>query len=59
MTEKEKIEKSLDALKKGIESLPSGNLKEDAEGAVHFLSRILGGGPQPMIWQCPGSYRID
>ncbi len=53
MSQKQKIEKSLDTLRKGIESLPSGDLKEDAEGAVSFLSRILGGGPQPLIISCP------
>ncbi len=54
MSQKQKIERSLDALRKGIESLPSGDLKEDAEGAVSFLSRILGGCPQPLIISCPG-----
>ncbi len=58
MSQKQKIEKSLDALRKGIESLPSGNLKEEAEGAVNFLSRILGGGPKPLIMECPGSIWI-
>ncbi len=52
MSQKRKIKKSLEALKEGIESLPSGDLKENAEGALHFLSRILGGGPQPTVMEC-------
>ncbi len=60
MSQKQKIEKSLDALRKGIESLPSGDLKDDAEGAVNFLSRVLGRGPQPLFMECPGgTYRIE
>ncbi len=61
MSEKEKIEKSLDALKKGVESLPSGNLKDDAEGAIRFLSQVLGGGgnPTPQIGSCFGALVIQ
>ncbi len=54
MSKKEKIEKSLIALKKSIESLPDGDLKEDAEGAIKFLSQVVGGAPVPYVISCFG-----
>lgn len=55
MSKDEKIRKSIDVLKNGINSLPEGELREDLEGAVNFLSRIFGGGenPIPKIIRCP------
>ncbi len=59
MSKKEKIEKSLDVLRKSIASMPSGDLKEDSEGALKFLSHVLGGNPSPTVISCQGQYIVE
>lgn len=48
------VKKCLEELKEAIKSLPSGNLKKRAEGALNYLSRTFKGEPQPLKGiRCP------
>jgi len=48
------VQKCLEVLKEAAKSMPAGDLKERAEGAIGYLSRTFKGEPQPRkgIW-CP------
>jgi hypothetical protein len=41
------VKKSLEELKSAVKSLPAGDLKKSAEGAIDYLSRTFQGKPQP------------
>jgi len=46
--------KCLEGLKEAVKSLPEGDLKERAEGALEYLTRTFAGVPQPReIIACP------
>lgn len=46
--------KCLEILKAAVESLPEGDLKNNAEGAVDYLDRTAKGEPQPLEGKlCP------
>ena len=49
------VQKSLEELSAAIKSLPAGEKKERAEGAVSYLSATFKGKPQPGKGRtCPG-----
>ena len=49
------VEKCLEELTAAVNSLPAGDLKERAEGAIQYLSRTFKGEPQPRGGgACPG-----
>lgn len=49
------VQKSLEALKAAVKSLPAGDLKKRAEGAVRYLSSTFKGERQPGGGiSCPG-----
>jgi hypothetical protein len=49
----------LKELKEAVKSMPEGNLKERAQGAVGYLSRTFKGEPQPAQGaRCPGPKKI-
>jgi hypothetical protein len=41
------VKKSLEELKAAVKSMPEGNLKERAEGAIDYLSNTFKGKAQP------------
>lgn len=41
------VQKCLEELKNAIKTLPPGDLKKRAEGAIDYLSRTFKGEPQP------------
>jgi len=46
-------------LKKAVQSMPEGEKKKDAQGALNYLDRTFKGEPQPMNGRvCPGQRRI-
>ena len=48
------VQKSLGELKAAVKSMPAGNLKERAEGAISYLSNTFKGKPQAGRGQiCP------
>ena len=48
------VEKCLEILREVVKSLPEGDLKTQAEGAVEYLERTAKGEPQPMDGRaCP------
>jgi len=49
------VKKSLEELRSAVKTLPAGDLKKRAEGAVSYLSRTFKGEPQPLKGRwCPG-----
>ena len=47
--------KCIEVLKEAVKAMPSGDLKNKAEGAVQYLSRTIKGEPQPRKGrECPG-----
>jgi len=49
------VQKCLEELTAAVNSLPAGELKERAEGAIQYLSRTFEGEPQPAGGStCPG-----
>jgi len=49
------VQKSLEELKSAVKSLPAGEKKKRAEGAVSYLSQTFKGKPQPGKGRtCPG-----
>ena len=53
------VKKCLTELKAAVNSLPDGDLKVNAKGAISYLSRTFQGKPQPgrgII--CPGSTKF-
>ena len=50
------VQKCLEELTAAVNSLPAGDLKERAEGAIQYLSQTFKGQPQPRGGRdCPGS----
>ena len=48
------VQKSLEELKAAVKSMPAGDLKKRAEGAINYLSNTFKGKPQPGRGQeCP------
>ncbi len=48
------VKKSLEELKAAVKSMPAGDLKRRAEGAIDYLSNTFKGKPQPKGGQvCP------
>ena len=48
------VKKSLEELKAAVKSMPAGDLKKRAEGAINYLSNTFKGKPQPGRGQvCP------
>jgi len=48
------VKKSLDELKAAVKSMPEGDQKKRAEGAIKYLSRTFKGEKQPLRgYQCP------
>ena len=48
------LQKCLEELREAVKSLPEGDLKTRAEGALDYLTRTFAGEPQPMVGQtCP------
>lgn len=41
------VQKSLEELKAAVKSIPAGDLKKRAEGAIDYLSNTFKGEPQP------------
>ncbi len=53
------VQKSLEELKTAVKSLPAGDLKKRAEGAISYLSQTFKGKPQPGKGRtCPIGYMI-
>ena len=53
------VKKSLEELRAAVKTLPSGNLKKRAEGAISYLSLTFKGEPQPRKGRsCPGGRPI-
>ncbi len=53
------VQKSLEELKAVVKSMPSGDKKERAEGAISYLSQTFKGKPQPLKGRaCPGGRLI-
>lgn len=53
------VKKCLEHLKAAVKALPEGELKENAEGAIVYLSRTFQGKPQPGKGAtCPGGTRL-
>lgn len=54
------VQKCLEELKEAVKSLPAGDLKKRAEGALNYLSRTFKGEPQPLKGRhCPhGTFLI-
>ena len=49
------VQASLDELKAAVKSLPAGEKKDRAEGAISYLSQTFKGKPQPGKGRsCPG-----
>jgi len=48
------VQKCLKELKEAVKSLPAGDLKKNAEGALNYLSRTFKGEPQALKGRlCP------
>ena len=53
------VKKCLTELKAAVNALPEGTQKDDAKGAISYLTRTFQGKPQPGRGiKCPGSTRI-
>ncbi len=53
------VKKCLEELKAAVKTLPGGNKKERAEGAISYLSQTFQGKPQPGKGRsCPGGRLI-
>jgi len=53
------VKKCLTHLKAAVKALPDGDLKDNANGAINYLSRTFEGKPQPGRGiVCPGATRI-
>jgi hypothetical protein len=53
------VQKCLEELTAAVTSLPAGDLKERAEGAIQYLSQTFKGQPQPQGGRgCPGGSGI-
>ena len=53
------VQKCLEELKTAVKSLPAGDLKKRAEGALDYLSRTFKGDPQPLKGiSCPAGKLI-
>lgn len=53
------VEKCLEILKDAVESLPEGDLKKRAEGALDYLDSTAKGEPQPLGGRsCPADKAI-
>jgi len=53
------VKKSLEELRAAVKTLPSGDLKKRAEGAIRYLSQTFKGEPQPLKGiGCPGGRLI-
>ena len=53
------VQRCLEILTEALKSLPAGDPKEKAEGAIQYLSRTFEGGPQPGGGRtCPGGSAI-
>lgn len=53
------VQKCLEELKAAVKTLPAGDLKKRAEGALDYLSRTFKGGPQPLSGiRCPAAKLI-
>jgi len=53
------VQKSLEELKAVVKSMPGGEKKERAEGAISYLSQTFEGKPQPGKGRaCPGGKLI-
>ena len=53
------VQKSLEELKAAVKSMPAGEKKERAEGAISYLSQTFKGKPQPGKGRsCPGGKLI-
>lgn len=49
------LQKCLEELKAAVKSIPEGDLKKRAQGAVNYLSQTFKGEPQPAKGRmCPG-----
>jgi hypothetical protein len=53
------VKKSLTYLKAAVDAMPEGELKDNAKGAISYLSKTFQGKPQPGRGiKCPGMTRI-
>jgi hypothetical protein len=53
------VKKCLTHLKAAVDAMPEGELKENAKGAISYLSRTFQGKPQPGRGiSCPGATRF-
>jgi len=53
------VKKCLTHLKAAVNAMPEGELKDNAKGAIAYLSRTFQGKPQPGRGaRCPGMTRI-
>ena len=53
------LKKSLEELRAAVKTLPAGDLKKRADGAISYLSRTFKGEPQPLKGRyCPGGRPI-
>jgi hypothetical protein len=53
------VKKSLALLKAAVDEMSEGELKENAKGAIGYLSRTFQGKPQPAKGiKCPGVSRL-
>jgi len=53
------VKKCLTHLKAAVKSMPEGDLKDNANGAISYLSRTFQGKPQPGRGiKCPGGTKI-
>jgi len=53
------VKKSLEELRSAVKSLPAGDLKKRAEGAINYLSQTFKGKPQPGKGRaCPAGHMI-
>lgn len=53
------VDFSLKELKEAVKSMPEGDMKNRAQGALNYLSRTFKGEPQPVQGRrCPGTRKI-
>jgi len=53
------VKRCLEYLQAAVKALPEGELKDNAKGAISYLSRTFKGEPQPSGGAtCPGASRI-
>ncbi len=53
------VKKCLTQLRAAVKEMPEGKLKENAKGAISYLSRTFEGKPQPGRGiACPGATRL-